>query len=85
FVYTLVKTKVNESHSKMKKSIEGLIEEAGYVVAKTEIRQSELFKQATNVHRPVMFFARNERPYRDYKAFTQELLEQIKETEIGKK
>jgi len=85
FVYTLVKTKVNESHSKMKKSIDGYISEAGYTVAKTEIRQSELFKQATDVHRPVMMFAKNERPYRDYKAFTQELLQQIEEVKGGKK
>lgn len=85
FVYTLVKTKVNESHSKMKKAIDGYISDAGYRVAKTEIRQSELFKQATEVHRPVMMFAKNERPYRDYKALTQELLQQIEEAESGKK
>lgn len=85
FVYTLVKTKVNESHSKMKKAIDGYISEANYRVALTEIRQSELFKQATDVHRPVMHFAKNERPYRDYKSFTKELLQQIEEAEGGKK
>lgn len=80
FVYTLVKTKVNESHSKMKKAIDDHITESGYKVANTEIRQSELFKQATAAHRPVMLFAKHERPYRDYKDFTQELLQIIKES-----
>lgn len=75
FVYTLVKTKVNESHSIMLSTVNEMIRSGGYDVAQTEIRQSELFKQATVVHRPVMTFARNERPYRDYKALTQELLQ----------
>lgn len=85
FVYTLVKTKVNSSHSKMLKAIDGYIAEANYKLAKTEIRQSELYKQATEQHRPVMTFAKNERPYRDYKAFAQELLDMIKGIEDGKK
>lgn len=69
----------------MKRAIDGYINEANYRVALTEIRQSELFKQATDVHRPVMHFAKNERPYRDYKSFTNELLQQIEEAEGGKK
>ena len=85
FVYTLVKTKVNISHSKMLRAIDGYIAEGKYNLAKTEIRYSELYKQATEQHRPVMTFAKNERPYRDYKAFAQELLSIIKGDNDGEK
>jgi chromosome partitioning protein len=78
FVYTLVKTKVNKAHSKMQKSINSHIEEAGYRVAYTEIRVSELFKQATEQHRPSPLFAANERPRQDYMSLTKELLEMVK-------
>lgn len=78
FVYTLVKTKVNKSHTKMQKSINDHIEDANYIVAKTEIRVSELFKQATEQHRPSPLFAANERPREDYMDLTNELLEMIK-------
>lgn len=78
FVYTLVKTKVNKAHSKMQKSINGHIEEAGYKVASTEIRVSELFKQATEQHRPSPLFAANDRPREDYMQLTKELIEMVK-------
>jgi chromosome partitioning protein len=74
FVYTLVKTKVNKSHSKMQKSINSYIEEAGYKIADTEIRVSELYKQATLQHRPAPLFADNDRPKEDYLALTHELI-----------
>lgn len=62
----------------MQKSINGHINDAGYTVAKTEIRVSELFKQATEQHRPSPLFAANERPREDYMELTNELLEMIK-------
>ena len=78
-VYTLVKTKVNKSHSKMLLSTNTHIKNLKYKVMKTEIRVSELYKQATEAHRPSVLYARNDRPYEDYKAFTIELLKLIKE------
>ncbi|AWK15538.1 ParA family protein (plasmid) [Candidatus Fukatsuia symbiotica] len=79
FVYTLVKTKVNKSHSKMQKSTNKHIQEAGYQVASTEIRVSELYKQATEQRRPSPLYAPHERPYEDYLSLTHELLAKIKE------
>ncbi len=69
----------------MLRAIDGYIAEGKYNLAKTEIRYSELYKQATEQHRPVMTFAKNERPYRDYKAFAQELLSIIKGDDDGEK
>lgn len=77
-VYTLVKTKVNQSHKKMLTSTNTHIKDFNYRVMKTEIRVSELYKQATEAHRPSVIFARNQRPHDDYKQLTIELLEMVK-------
>lgn len=78
FAYTLVKTKVNKSHSKMLTSINDTIKNIGYKMASAEIRVSELFKQATEQHLPSPLFSKNERPHEDYMKFTKELIEIIK-------
>lgn len=77
--YTLVKTKVNKSHTKMLKAIDEHIKAGGYRVAKSEIRTSELYKQATEEHRPVLYHAPDQRPTEDYQALTQELLGMMEE------
>lgn len=84
-VYTLVKTKVNRSHTKMLQATNEHISKAGYSVAATEIRVSELYKQATEQHRPSPLYAAGERPHEDYMALTEELLSLAKEVSSGAK
>ena len=83
YVYTLVKTKVNGSHKKMLTSTNAHIKDLNYNVMQTEIRVSELYKQATEAHRPSVIYADGQRPYQDYKALTIELLDLIKEQKNG--
>ncbi|WP_334473139.1 ParA family protein [Arsenophonus sp. PmNCSU2021_1] len=78
-VYTLVKTKVNKSHSKMQKAINEYVKKLGYHIATTEIRVSELYKQATENHRPSPLYAFNERPHEDYLSLTNELIKRVEE------
>lgn len=82
-VYTLVKTKVNYTHTKMIASTNTHIKDLNYQVMQTEIRASELYKQATEARRPSVIFARNQRPYEDYQALTAELLTLIKGSKNG--
>jgi chromosome partitioning protein len=77
FAYTIVKTKLNKSHSKMIKATNVNIKNNGYKVANTEINYSELYKQATESKRPSMLFAKNSKPYNDYMALTKEILEKF--------
>ena len=77
-VYTLVKTKVNQSHTKMRQATNDRIDAAGYPVADTEIRVSELYKQASEQQRPSPIYALKDRPHDDYLALTHELLEKAK-------
>ena len=76
-VYTLVKTKVNKSHSKMLQATNNNIASAGYKVANSEIRVSELYKQATENKRPSVIHAKGDRPYFDYMELTNEILETL--------
>lgn len=82
-VYTLVKTKVNKSHTKMLQATNEHIAESGYTVAATEIRVSELYKQATEQHRPSPLYAAGERPHQDYQALTRELITAAEELNDG--
>ncbi|HGJ5890485.1 MAG TPA: ParA family protein [Arsenophonus apicola] len=78
-VYTLVKTKVNKSHTRMQRAINEYVKKSGYYVTKTEIRVSELYKQATENHRPSPLYAFNERPHEDYLLLTHELIKRVEE------
>lgn len=82
-VYTLVKTKVNKSHTKMLNATNARIEQEGYNVAKTEIGVSELYKQATEAQRPAFLFAPGEKPHNDYLALTNEILSSIEGVKHG--
>ncbi|MAZ90322.1 MAG: cobalamin biosynthesis protein CbiA [Cellvibrionaceae bacterium] len=75
FVYSLVYTKVDKRSSKMLASVKSTVENSGWPVCKTEIRISELYKQATNDDRPSFHYARKDRPAEDYAGLAREILE----------
>lgn len=79
--YLLVKTKVNAAHKKMLSATNSHIASGHYKVAATEIRVSELYKQATEQHRPSPLFADNDRPEEDYMQLTSELLAKAENTQ----
>ena len=74
-VYTLVCTKIDKRNKKMRDSTRQRIAEGAYQLAKTEIRISELYKQATESKRPVIHFSPDSKPHKDYMNFTKELIE----------
>ena len=79
FAYTLVATKINRSHRKMLDSTMEVIENKGYPIAQTQVRVSELYKQASQKHRPSVLFAPNEKPHEDYMALAKELMKKLGE------
>lgn len=79
FEFKILKTKVNKSHKIMLEATNKRISDKNYCVANTEIRMSELYKQATEKNRPAPLFAKNEKPHEDYKALTAEIVASIEE------
>ena len=61
----------------MLNTINDYINQEQYNIVQTEIRTSELYKQATAQHRPVLFYTENQRPTEDYTSLTDELLKII--------
>jgi chromosome partitioning protein len=78
FVYTLIYTKIDNRNKKMLAATKNRIKEKKYPVLNTRIGISEKYKQASEEHRPVVHFAKNERPHLDYMELTKEFLEFIK-------
>ncbi len=70
----IVRTSVNKSATKMMNTVNELLAEKGYPVAETVIGVSELYKQATEVGRPVVLFAPDSKPHQDYRQLTEELI-----------
>ncbi|SEL89893.1 chromosome partitioning protein [Colwellia chukchiensis] len=78
FNYLLVKTKVDTRNKIMLRSTDDRIEQLGLKAAKAQARTTELYKQATDNKVPVTHFAPNSRAHDDYKAITNEILDEMK-------
>lgn len=73
FVYTTVITKLDKRNSVMEAKIRASLKEKGYPIARTEIRVSEQYKQATACGRPSIHYAPN-KIKDDYMALTKEII-----------
>lgn len=71
----IVKTKIDKRNKVMLRSTNERLEELGMKTAKTEIRTTELYKQATDSGVPVTLFVEKSKAAEDYQHFTNELLD----------
>ena len=78
FDYLVVKTKIDLRNKVMLRSTNDRIAELGLNTATSEIRTSEVYKQATDQRASVIHFAPNSKAHLDYKALTNEVLNTMK-------
>ena len=77
FAHLVVKTKIDLRNTVMLRSTNERIADLGLNVARTQIRTSEIFKQATDQKAPVTHFAPNSKAHLDYQALTNEVLDHL--------
>ncbi len=75
FKYLVLKTKVDVRNKIMLESTEERLKKMKLHVANTQIGVSEDYKKATDIGRPITFFANGSKGHVEYMQFTNELLE----------